>query len=255
MPTLAELGTELENTLRLKTKIIAYKTLEKAEDLEKVPKLTRIDHFFTMCQVPFMVRVLGATVGITKSDKINDRCSRIFGMRPATEKSMQGEANMLSTTWFNSPEDGLKQQADYYRIPVKEAIVLAPLTRGTIEPDVIQLYGTPAQIMMILCGLQKTKYERFSFSFIGEGACSDSVAQCYVTGKPSVAIPCYGERAMGAVSDDEMDIALPPSELERVITGLKGLYKVGLRYPIEFIGPLLDPSPALAMFYPSLAQR
>jgi uncharacterized protein (DUF169 family) len=255
MPTLAELGTELENILRLKTKIIAYKTLEKAEDLDKIPKVTRIDRFFTMCQVPFIVRTLGSTVGITKSDKIHDRCSRIFGLEPATEKSMQAEANLLSTTWFHSPEDGLKQQADYCRIPVEESIVLAPLTRGTIEPDVIQVFGTPAQIMMILCGLQKIKYERFSFSFIGEGSCSDSVAQCYVTGKPSVAIPCYGARSMGAVSDDEMEIALPPSELERTVSGLKELYKLGLRYPISFIGPLLDPTPTLAMFYPSLFQR
>ena len=255
MATLAELGVELENMLRLKTKIIAYKTLEKAEGLEEIPKVTRIDHFFTMCQVPFMVRVLGATVGITKSDKINDRCSRIFGLRAASERSMQAEANLFSTTWFHSPEEGLKQQADYYRVPVQEAIVLSPLTRGTIEPDVIQLYGTPAQIMMILCGLQKIKYERFSFSFIGEGSCSDSVAQCYVTGKPSVAIPCYGQRAMGSVSDEEMDIALPSSELERAVSGLKELYKVGLRYPVQFIGPMLDPTPALAMFYPSIAQR
>jgi uncharacterized protein (DUF169 family) len=115
--------------------------------------------------------------------------------------------------------------------------------------------GNPAQIMMILCGLQKVKYERFSFSFIGEGACSDSLAQCYITSKPSVSIPCSGERSMGGVSDDEIVVALPPGELERAVSGLKGLAKIGRKYPIDSIGPWLDPTQLLRGIYPETAKR
>ncbi|OGN91669.1 MAG: hypothetical protein A2Z75_04905 [Chloroflexi bacterium RBG_13_50_10] len=255
MPNWAELGTELENTLRLKTKIIAYRRLEKTEELDSIKNVIRLDRFFTFCQVPFMVRVNGITVGITKEDKILERCSRLFGLRQATEKSMNAEAAMLSTTWFRSPEDALQQQADYYRIPVGGAIVLAPLTRQKFEPEVLLVYGNPAQIMMVLCGLQKVKYERFSFSFIGEGACSDSLAQCYITGKPSVSIPCSGERSMGGVSDDEIVVALPPGELERAISGLKELAKIGRKYPIDSIGPWLDPTPLLSGIYRAASQR
>jgi uncharacterized protein (DUF169 family) len=255
MKNWAELGTELENTLRLKTKIIAYRRLETAEELDTLKNVVRIDRFFTFCQVPFMVRVNGITVGITKEDKILDRCSRLFGLKQATEKSMNAEAAMLSTTWFHSPEEALQQQKDYYRIPVGGAVVLAPLTKQKFEPEVLLMYGNPAQIMMVLCGLQKVKYERFSFSFIGEGACSDSLAQCYITGKPAVSIPCYGERSMGGVSDDEMAIALPPGELERTISGLKELAKIGFGYPINFIGPQLDPIPLLSGKYRETAKR
>ncbi|MCJ7772274.1 MAG: DUF169 domain-containing protein, partial [Desulfobacterales bacterium] len=88
-----------------------------------------------------------------------------------------------------------------------------------------------------------------SFNFIGEGACSDSLAQCYVTGKPSVSIPCYGERSMGGVSDDEIIIALTPETLEKAIAGLKELKKIGFKYPIGSIGPLLDPTPLLSGIY------
>ena len=147
------------------------------------------------------------------------------------------------------------QQGDYYRIPPGGAVVLAPLAREKFEPEVVLVYGNPAQVMMIMSGLQKDKYERFWFSFIGEGACSDSLAQCYVTGKPAVSIPCYGERSMGSVSDDEIIIALPLGELDRAVSGLKELHKIEFRYPISFIGPLLDPTPALANFYPALSQR
>lgn len=249
MPNWAELGTELENVLHLRTKIIAYRRLEKAEELDGIKNVIRLDRFFTFCQVPFMVRVNGITVGITREDKIQDRCSRIFGLKNATEKSMNAEAAMLSTTWFRSPEEALQQQGDYYRVPVGGAIVLAPLTKQKFEPEVLLVYGNPAQIMMVMCGLQKVKYERFSFSFIGEGACSDSLAQCYVTGKSAVSIPCYGERSMGGVSDDELAIALPAKDLEKAISGLKELAKIGFKYPINSIGPWLDPTPLLRGIY------
>jgi len=250
MANFAELGTELETMMRLKTKIIAYRRLEKAEELDNIKSVARPDHFFTFCQIPFQVRVSGFTIGITQQDPINERCSRMCGLRAPTEASEHAEAKQLATTWFATKEEGLKQQKDYPRIPPGGAIVLAPLTRDKFEPEVLLIYANPAQLMMILCGLQKERYEQFWFSFVGEGACVDSLAQCYVTKKPALSINCYGERAFGSITDDEICLAIPADDLERALSGLKKLHKVGLRYPIGFIGPALDPRPILARSYP-----
>jgi len=245
----AEVSRELEETLRLKTKPVAYKKLEKAEELDDIENVFRPDRTFTYCQVPFMVRVLGLTVGITREVQMLDRCMRLHGLKDADEESMQREAAMLSTTWLPSSEEAMKQQHDYPRIPAGEAIVAAPLGDEKFEPDVVSVYGNPAQVMMIMCGLQKEKYERFNFSFIGEGACTDSLAKCYVSGKPALAIPCYGERALGQVADDEIVIALPPSEIEKSLSGLKKLAKVGLKYPVVYIGGVADVVPILSQLY------
>ena len=250
MASWAEMSKELETTLRLKTKIIAYRKLDDSAELDKIPNVSRVNNLFAFCEVPTMVRAEGLTVGITKQDNMFGRCMRIHGLKTASEKSMNGEANDLATTWFASPEEALKQQADYPRIPAGEAIVLAPLEEEKFEPEVILIYGNPAQIMILMCGLQKEKYERFNFFFIGEGACSDSLAQCYITGKPSLAIPCYGERAFGQVADDEIVIALPPGDIERAISGMKKLDKIGFKYPIPFIGCGGDPTPLMAKWYP-----
>jgi uncharacterized protein (DUF169 family) len=250
-----ERGESLKSLLRLKTEPVAFRRLEKAEELEKVPNVVRVKRGFTYCQVPFLVRVLGQTVGITKDDPMGDRCSRLHGLRPATEKSRQREAEMLSVTWFANPEEALKQQQETPRVPLGEALVAAPLSKEKFDPEVVSIYGNPAQIMMVLCGLQKEKYERFQFFFIGEGACADSLAQCYLSGKPSLAIPCYGERALGQVADDEIVTTLPAGELDRAISGLVKLGKIGFKYPIAFIGGLADPTPILAQFYPSLGKK
>ena len=239
----------LKHRLSLRTEPIADRKFEKTDDLESIENLTRWKQGSTFCQMPFLARVQGLTVGITREDKMGDRCKGIHGLLSRDEKDMAGEAKMLATTWMPSKEEAMNQQRDYPRIPPGEAIVLSPLAKERIDPEVILIYGNPAQLMMIMCGMQKIHYERYQFFFIGEGACVDSLGQCYQTGKPSLAIPCYGERSMGQVMDDEIVLALTPDYFDQALEGLEVLEKIGFRYPITTIGGLIDPSPLLANIY------
>ena len=246
----AEKSAAFRKYLALRTEPVSFKRLDHAAALDEIRGLTKMDKTHTFCQLPFMVRTMGLTLGITADSKILDRCKRLHALRSTTEEEMKKEADMLSKTWFASPADAMAQQKDYPLMPVGEAIVLAPLAGTTFEPDVISIFGNPAQIMLIMCGLQKVKYEKFDFSFIGEGACTDSLARCYVSGKPALAVPCYGERTLGQVADDEIVIALPPEEIDRAIEGLRLLKKVGFIYPTVYIGGIANPLSALANFYP-----
>ncbi len=250
----SDISNELSQLLRLKTAPVAYRRLEKISELDAIKNVFRVPHLSSFCQVLFMARIQRLTVGVTRTDKVNDRCMRIHGVKSASEKSMNAEAAILSTTWFASPEDALAQQKDTPRIPMGEAIVVAPLDKDKFEPEVILVFGNPAQIMMLMCGMQKEKYERFDFSFVGEGSCADSLAGCYNTKKPCLSIPCFGERSMGQVADDELIIALPPAEMERAISGLKKLGKIGFKYPIAFIGGQTDLEPIMKQIYPSAFQ-
>ncbi|MBN1374942.1 MAG: DUF169 domain-containing protein [Dehalococcoidia bacterium] len=246
----ADTSNELINTLKLKTDPVAFRRLKKAEDLDQIRNVRHIPYLFTFCQAVFLARVEKWTIGITKQDQMNIRCMRLHGVRHASEKSMQGEAQILATTWFATPEEAFQQQLDSPRVPVAEAVVLSPLGKGEIEPEVVLIFGNPAQLMMLMCGLQKEKYERFDFHFIGEGACADSLAECYITQKPQLSVPCWGERAIGQVADDEIAIALPPSEIGRALSGMQKLAKVGFKYPISFIGAQADIQPVFSQIYP-----
>jgi uncharacterized protein (DUF169 family) len=110
-------------------------------------------------------------------------------------------------------------------------------------------------MMLLMNGLQFKDYERFQFFFVGEGSCADSLAQCYTTGKPALAIPCMGERAFGNVSEDELVMALPPKMLEKAVEGLQALKARGIGYPITYLGSLCDPSPVLVQIYPEWWNR
>jgi dephospho-CoA kinase len=90
------------------------------------------------------------------------------------------------------------------------------------------------------------------FYCVGESSCSDAIARCYNTGKPSLSIPCYGERRYGHAQDDEMVMAVPAGMMEKALRGMEHLYRKGVRYPISFAGAQADPSPAFPEVYKGL---
>jgi uncharacterized protein (DUF169 family) len=245
----SKLAAEIESLLHLKYGPVAYKKLNKVKEIDTIPVVTKLDRKTTFCQVPSMVRSAGMTIGVTRNN-FGARCARINGLLETTEEQIAKEANGFATTWFASAEEAKKQLSSYPLIPPGKALVLAPMAHGKFEPDVVLIYGNPAQMMLLMNGLQFQDYEPFQFFFTGEGSCADGLARCYNTGKPSLAIPCMGERAFGAVADDEMVMALPPAYLPKAITGLKILRERRIGYPILHLGPISDPTGFLTQIYP-----
>jgi uncharacterized protein (DUF169 family) len=250
----AGLSQEVERWLHLKASPVAYKRLEEAAELDEIAEVMPLNRHASFCQVPAMVRNMGLTISATR-DNFGDRCARINGLAPTTEKQLAWETEQFANSWFANAEEARKQMAAYPLVPPGEAIVLAPLAAGKFEPDVILIYGNPAQMMFLMNGLQFRDYERFQFFFIGEGSCADGLAQCYTTGKPALAIPCLGERAFGAVTEDELVTALPPAMMSKAVEGLRALKSRGVGYPINYLGPVCDPSSVLTMIYPEWWER
>jgi dephospho-CoA kinase len=119
-------------------------------------------------------------------------------------------------------------------------VALAPLVYNPFDPDMVLVYGNPAQMMLLINSLQHERYEVMQFHCVGETSCSDAVARCYLDHKPSLAIPCYGERRYGHAADDELVMALPPEFVDIALEGMESLYKRGIRYPISYAGAELD---------------
>jgi uncharacterized protein (DUF169 family) len=250
MSSWSERSEAIKNSLKLRTKPIGFRRLQDAAELEKIEGVVRWSAGCVFCQIPYMARVAKLTVAVTSDENLNYRCKRIHGLSPTLEGDVEAECVQFSRTWMPSPEEAMKQQKEYPVVPPGQAIVAGPLGKVAFEPDMIMVFGNPAQIMLLLCGMQKVRYEKFEFTFIGEGACMDSLGRYYATGKTSVAIPCYGERALGQVADDEIAVALPPEEIDRAIEGLDTLAGVGFGYPIPVIGGFTDPNPFLNQVYP-----
>lgn len=242
----AEQTSMLEKYLKLKTFPVALKRYSSEACFKEIPKVRRPKTKLNMDQIVGQSRWLGYTIGVTVNDLMSQQCSAIVGLSPRNDQFLKG--SMFNGVWFSSSEDAKKHQESMSCASYGEfcALVSSPYASGRIKnPDLILIYATPGQMILLINALQWKDYERFEFTCVGESACADSWGKAFKTGKPSVSIPCYAERKFGGVQDDELLIALPLNYLDKAINGLKALAKNGLKYPIPNHG--LDRSPIEAM--------
>jgi uncharacterized protein (DUF169 family) len=241
----ADMENELKDKLWLKTHPIGYKRFDNPDDLDEIPNLKRLPYYHSVCAMIAQSRKMGYTIGAKNTDPTYYHCARIHGLI-AVPQGMDTPEHGL--TWCSSWEDERKRFLAFPRIPAGGGIVFAPLSTITYDPDVILIYGDPAQIILLIQGMHRKEFERFQFGCMGESSCADSLADCYLTGKPKVGIPGFGERMLGHVREDELVIALPPAYLEKA---LQGLNELGARYPIPHTLSIdLDMKPDLHQRYP-----
>jgi len=230
---------KIEGLLRLKTFPVAIKFLASEEELNANKWVRKLEPPMMLCQLISLVRTFDWTVGATAAT-LSPMCSSIVGLGKMPPEIEDGTFRTL--VWCKTKEDGKKYESSIPRIPLgkHKAVILAPLVYDPFEPDMALIYANPAQMILLINALQFEGYERMQFHCVGESSCSDAIAQHYLTGKPSLTIPCYGERRYGHAQDDELVIALSPAQLEKIAANLEELYKRGIRYPISYCGAQLN---------------
>jgi dephospho-CoA kinase len=249
-----KLVRRMELLLRLKSFPVAFKLLQKKEMLAEIPYLRRMSHKSTLCQMISVVRNFDWTVGADREDFLSPMCPSIIGLTELPELYRDG--TFRSIVWTKTREEGRRYENSIPRLPVGtyEAVAMAPLVYNPFDPDLVLLYANPAQMMLLINALQYEDYEGMEFSCVGESSCADVIARGYLRGKPSLSIPCYGERRYGHAQDDELAMALPAPMMDKALRGLEALYKRGVRYPISYAGAEMDVTRAFPAAYGGMRQ-
>ena len=247
-----KLVRRMESLMRLKYFPVALKMLEERSELGKVSFLRRPAQKVTLCQLIGQVRSFDWTVGADADDFLFSTCPSILGLCdiPGTH----GDGTFRSIVWTATKEDGRKMEASIPRIArgKYEAVIMAPLAYNPFHPDMVLIYANPAQMMLLINSLQFSRYEVLQFYCVGESSCSDGIARCFNTGKPSLYIPCYGERRYGHAQDEDLAMAIPAGLMEKALQGMEALYRRGVRYPISFAGIETDVAPQFPVSYKNL---
>lgn len=244
----------IEQLMRLTSFPVAFKMLPKKEDLNTIPYLRRPPQKRTLCQLISLVRNADWTVGADVDDFLGPVCPSIIGLCETPKEFKDG--TFRSIVWVRTKEDGKKYEQSIPRLPLSqyEAVALAPLVYNPFDPDIVLIYGNPAQMMLLINALQFEEYEVMQFFCVGESSCSDAIARCYLTGKPALSIPCYGERRYGHAQDEDMVMAVPAEKMEKALRGLETLYRRGIRYPISYAGAELDVTSSFPGTYDGIEQ-
>jgi len=244
---LKPLVAELNALLRLKTTVIGMKLYETVAAMEAIPRIRRPKHVLATDQVVGQAARLGWTVGVTAEDLVGAQCRAVIGLGPRDET---GERYV--GVWHGDAESAAARQQALDCVPHGrfQAMAVSPADSGRIpDPDILLVYATPGQMIILINGLQYRDYRKFAWSVVGESACADSWGRALATGQPSLSIPCFAERRYGGVPDEEMLMALTPADLRKAVDGMQALARNGLRYPIAPYGVQMDPSAGMGRSY------
>jgi dephospho-CoA kinase len=249
-----KLVRRMERLMRLKSFPVGFKMLENKEELDQIPFMRRPQRKMTLCQLITLVRNFDWTVGAEMDDFVSPMCASIIGLTDTPKIYKDG--TFRSIVWVKTREDGMRYEASIPRLPLGkyEAVAMAPLVYNPFEPDIVLIYANPAQMMLLINSLQFEDYEVMEFYCVGESSCSDAIARCYLTGKPSLTIPCYGERRYGHAQDEDLVMAIPAGKMEKALKGMEVLYRRGIRYPISYAGAEQDLTTAFPMSYGGIEQ-
>jgi uncharacterized protein (DUF169 family) len=243
----ARLVAELNALLRLRTTVTAMKLFGTVEEMQAIPRIRRPKSVHTTDQIVSMASRLGWTVGITAEDLVGNQCRAVIGLAPRDEL---GERYV--GVWHGDAESAAARQQSLDCVPFGryQALAVSPFESGRLDPpDIVLVYATPGQMIILINGLQYRNYRKFEWSVVGETACADSWGRALATREPSLSLPCFAERRYGGVPDEEMLMALTPADLGRAVDGMKALARNGIRYPIPPYGIQADPSAGMGVSY------
>jgi uncharacterized protein (DUF169 family) len=245
-----DLLARLQSLLRIRTTPIGMKLFQTVEEMEAIPRIRRPDSIHTTDQIVGMASRLNWTVGITQDDLVGAQCGAVLGLHPQDDEWLSGDR--MKGVWFETLEDSSAHQHAMDCVPfgTYAAMAVSPLsTKRLNPPDICLVYATPAQMIILINGLQWRDYKKLDWSCVGESACADSWGRALQTGEPSLSIPCFAERRYGGVMEDELLMAISPEDLAIAIDGMEALAKNGLRYPIPTYGIQSDARAGLGASY------
>ncbi|MCL4504034.1 MAG: DUF169 domain-containing protein [Deltaproteobacteria bacterium] len=230
-------AAQLKMALRLRTEPFGVIFLK---DVSSLPEKTRrpsqtFGKRITICQGVTLSRVYGWPVGLTREDLICIPGMLTFGFTPATDPILELGQLFCEVGFHQGIGPALKEVEGLPRFEPGEvaAIYLCPLQRLTIAPDVVAVYGNPAQLNRLIQAATYSLGERVGGEFGGKVECASYLIGPYRRGEFIVTIPGQGDRMFSMTQDDELVLSFPVKYLEGLILGLKdAARKIGARYPI-----------------------
>ena len=223
----------LDSYVRPATFPVAIKMVSSMGEIPEKARMPKRDFGTPMpvCQGVALARRYGWSMAMGEEDMLCPLGALTLGFLPVKPKFLDGSFNV--PFWVKNQDVRAKIAQALPRLEHGKYthLVAAPLHRANFEPQVIIVYGNPAQIARLI---QATIYgtgEPIVSSSIGGFACGEEITKTMLTDKCQFIVVGGGDRAIAQTQDHEASFAIPMSKVEALIEGLEGTHKGGLRYP------------------------
>ena len=201
---------------------------------EKAVRPAKYGIQISLCQWITMARRWGRILGAVAEDINCSPCLAALGLRRLESHAPLAEY-FMDMGYFDRIELARKATADLDPIPFGEikAIAVFPLDKAPVDPDIVLVYGTPAQMARLAAGYVYHHGELIQYQTTGFGISCLSALKPHFSGKPAFVHPGRGERILAGTDDAEMLLTFPASCCEPLLDGLQKTHEKGTRYPIQ----------------------
>jgi len=228
----------LSNNLRLRTQPVAIHFLKDAEP----PKNARypseaMGKKITLCQAITLARSYGWTMAIRKQDLQCVPALISFGLTKVEDQAKALGRLLAKMSYAKDDLAGARETDSLQLLPngACDTVVIGPLVKALTCPDIVVIYGNPAQMARLSQAWTYSFSSRVPGGVGGKVECTEYLIAPYKNQSARISIPGMGDRVFSMTQDDEMVFSLPGGKLEALVNGLEEAgRKVGARYPTTF---------------------
>jgi len=236
LATYQAMGEKIEDYIRPATFPLAVQVIRDNPSGPSPYKRPSIDMNIRnfVCQNFKMARTYGWTMEVRAEDTNCLLARSIYGWDPVTEETVRWSNDFSVGLYAKDGETSERLAAHLHRFEEAiGALVISPLTRTKVIPDVVLVYCLPAQAMRLIQGYLYVAGGVLNFSSAGRiGSCHEGVVKAIKTGEPQLVILGNGDRVWGGAQDSEVLFACPAGQLDALMEGLAATHRAGLRYPV-----------------------
>jgi uncharacterized protein (DUF169 family) len=225
MEMLQKFKKALDEHLALPTPPVAIKLLMLQDDVppEMGRPLNDLGEAIRPCEAWHATRHLGLPVAMLEED-FSAGCPTalfVFGIMEPIQPWIEGD--LAYDMYTSSREAAANMEKNVFRIGVGKykGLAFAPLGKENFTPDLIMIHCNSRQALRLITAAEWKTGDPLKITMAARDLCSDGVMQPFLTGRPVIAIPCWGDRRLGMAQDHEIVFTTPVSELDGIINGLE----------------------------------
>jgi uncharacterized protein (DUF169 family) len=247
----------LDYYIRPGTFPVAVKMVSSADEIPQKARMPKRDLGMpmTVCQGIALARRYGWLLAMGIEDMLCPPAAVTLGFLPAKDKFLDG--SFRDPPWVTNQHVRAKIAQYLPRLELRKYthLVAAPLNRAEFEPQVIIVYGNPAQIARLIQATVVTTGGPIASSSTGCLVCAEEITKPIMTDECQFIVASGGDRAIAQTQDDEMSFSIPISKATAIVTGLEETHKAGARYPtLSFLTFEAEFPPGLAELMDYLRQ-
>jgi uncharacterized protein (DUF169 family) len=200
-----------------------------------VPGVEIPESKFTFCQFVQQARVKRKVQQATENNITCCKGASTLGLYEPPRHVMSGKRD--AGRKVKDIQAGQTLQREIPRIKAGEFnyVVVSPLEKTPVEPDVILFVGYPAQIWRICQSAVWKDGKRLTFSTsTSQGVCGDSVVVPFTTNGFNISLGCTGMRVFAGYSEHHMIAGFSRERFWEMMEGLDATSAGEYTYPIPY---------------------